>query len=98
MTNKIYYREVRGKVGFFGAVWRFLLVGWQILMLLWFWSYTASVTSLVESQSSDAGSLGATIGMGISWAYILFVWVCGTIILGLFVLLTRPPRILVPRE
>ena len=47
-------------------------------------------------EGSDAASAGAAIGIGISWMMILFFWVGGTVILGLFVLLTRRTKALVP--
>ena len=46
-------------------------------------------------ERDNAASVGAAIGIGLSWMMILFSWVCGTIILGLFVLLTRRTRALV---
>ncbi len=88
------YREIRGKLGFFGWLWRILFVGWQVLMVAWFLGYTTEVAPMVEGD--DAASVGAAIGVGLSWMVILFFWVCGTIILGLFVLLTRRTRALVP--
>lgn len=98
MSEKVRYKEVRGRLGFFGFVWRLLLVGWQFLMIFWFLDYTSSVAPLVDNSTSDAGSLGAAIGVGLSWSLILFFWVGGTIILGLFALLTRPAKAMVKEE
>ena len=94
MAGSAGYREVRGKLGFFGWLSRLLLAGWQILMINWFITYTSKVSPMVEG--SDAASAGAAIGIGISWMMILFFWVGGTVILGLFVLLTRRTKALVP--
>ena len=64
-------------------------------MVAWFLGYTTEVAPMVEGD--DAASVGAAIGVGLSWMVILFFWVGGTtIILGLFVLLTRRTRALVP--
>lgn len=90
------YKEVKGKVGFFGLVWRVLFWGWQLLMIVWFLTYTVDVAPLVEGAQSDAARAGASIGIAFSWGLILFFWVGGTVILGLFVLMTRRTRMLVP--
>ena len=94
MAKNSGYREVRGKLGFFGWLWRILLLGWQALMVAWFISYTSDVAPMVEG--AGAASAGAAIGIGISWMVILFFWVGGTVILGLFVLLTRRTKAMVP--
>ena len=90
------YKEVRGKLGFFGFISRLLFWGWQALMLIWFFSYTADVAPLIEGATSGAERAGAGLGIAISWGIILFFWVGGTVILGLFLLLTRPARAMVP--
>lgn len=64
-------------------------------MVVWFFSYTLDVAPLVEGAQSNAARAGATIGVALSWGLILFFWVGGTVILGLFVLLTRRTRMLV---
>ena len=49
----------------------------------------SSVTEVIQS-SSGAEQVGATIGAGIGLTFIISTWVAGDIILGLFVLFTRP--------
>ena len=92
------YKEVKGKLGFFGVVWRLLFWGWQLLMVAWFFAYTADVAPLVEGAQTDVERAGASLGIAFSWGLILFFWVGGTVILGLFVLITRRTRALVPVE
>ena len=53
MAGSAGYREVRGKLGFFGWLSRLLLAGWQILMINWFITYTSKVSPMVEG--SDTG-------------------------------------------
>ena len=92
------YKEVRGKLGFFGFVSRLVFLGWQALMVGWFLSYTAEVAPIVEGASTAAQQFGANLGVALSWGLILFFWVGGSIILGMFVLFSRPPRMLVPSD
>ena len=47
-------------------------------------------SEVVSSASSDAEQAGAAIGTGIGMFLIFTVWAIGDIILGIFVLLTRP--------
>ena len=89
------FREVSGSLGFFGWTWRLLLVGWQALMVWWLCAYVLDVTPVLESVDNEFEQAGATIGLGLSLSLILLFWVGGTVMLGLFALLTRPTRTLV---
>ena len=97
MSN-IRYREVKGKLGVFGCLSRLLLVGWQFLMLAWFVSYLSDVAPIVEgiNQRSEAEVAGAGLGIALASGIILFFWVGGTIIFGIFALLTRRAKVMVP--
>ena len=94
MAGDVQFREVKGKLGIFGWVWRILLVGWQVAMISWLVQYLSIVAPAVEAGGAEGAgaAIGATIGTGM----ILFVWVGGTIILGLFVLLTRRTKAILP--
>ena len=69
-------------------------------MLVWLVSYAIDVTPLIKEHTSTTGhvSIGAGIGVTIAVGMILFSWVAGSIILGLFVLFTRGSKILLPVE
>ena len=91
------YKEIRGKLGLFGKVWRVFLVGWQILMLAWWFSYTSEVAPLVENASTDLERGATGFGIAIVWSMIAFFWVGGTVVLGIFVLMTRQTKMLEKR-
>ena len=104
--DKVQYREVHGNVGCLGLVFRFLLIGWQVLMIVWFVDSTMGISTVIDEARYDdtdaiiAGTVdatiaGAAIGAGLAWTFILFVWLVGTIILGMFVLMTRPAKTIV---
>ena len=63
MARSAGYREVRGKLSIFGWLWRLLLLGWQVLMIVWFITYTGKVAPMVEGN--DAAAAGAAIGVGL---------------------------------
>ena len=93
-ASKAGYQEIRGKLSVFGWIWRILLLGWQVAMIGWVISYTSLVAPMVEE--GGAGGVGAAIGGTIGIGLIIFVWVAGTVIIGLFVLLTRRTKAMVP--
>jgi hypothetical protein len=94
------YREVRGKLGFFGKVWRVLFWGWQMLMVFWLFKYAYDVAPLIKANTSPAGhvDIGTGIGLTMAVGMIAFFCVAGSIILGLFGLFTRRTKMLVPLD
>lgn len=84
--GKIVRRETR-KRGFFGWLFMTLFVAFNVLMLVWLIGYAGQVSSIpAESDAAQAGrAVGGAIGTGI----LLFFWVAGSVILGLFAILTR---------
>jgi len=87
------YQEIRGKLGFFGWLWRILLFLWQVAMVAWISSYGSLVNEAVQVGGAEGAgaAIGGTLGIGL----IIAVWVGGTIVIGLFVLLTRRTKAIV---
>jgi hypothetical protein len=78
--------EVR-KRGFFG--WFFLILFWLFNGLM-VWSIISAGAAISENRPfGEAERVGAAIGAGLGFGMILFVWLAGAVILGLFVILTR---------
>lgn len=77
------------KRGFFGKLFKWSFIAFNILMLVWL---VSGVNAASEGMNglNDAERAGAAIGTGLGVAMIFSVWVVGDIILGLFVLFTRP--------
>lgn len=73
-----------------GKLIKYTFIGFNILMLIWFISGMGGAAEVVESANSEAEQAGAAVGAGIGAMFILFIWAIGDLILGLFVLLTRP--------
>lgn len=78
------------KRGFFGKLFIWGFIGFNILMVIWLFSYWVSVGEIANTTTSEAEKAGAAIGGTIGTGMLFGFWVCGDIILGLFVLLTRP--------
>ncbi|WP_296747310.1 hypothetical protein [Mesorhizobium sp.] len=89
-------REIR-KRGFFGHVFKWLFIIFNILMLLWLVGYWSQISGMI-GHGSDAEKAGGAIGAAIGTSMLLFFWVAGDIILGLFTLLTRGKRILITED
>ena len=76
-------RSVFGKL----VKWAFIL--FNVLMLLWLIAGMSAASSR-PLPTSEAGKAGAAIGTALGSGLIIALWVAGDIILGLFVLFTRP--------
>ncbi|MFP1725070.1 zinc ribbon domain-containing protein [Lonsdalea quercina] len=77
------------KRGFFGKLIKFSFIAFNILMLVWIIGGYNSASEGIE-QLSGAEQAGAAIGTGLGIAMLSSLWIVGDIILGLFVLFTRP--------
>ena len=98
MTTKLSksgYQEVKGNLGFFGWLWHILFWLWQIAMVFWIVSYTTEVAPMVDSGGAEGAgaAIGATIGVG----FIIAIWCAGSVIFGIFVLLTRRSKAIIPK-
>jgi len=77
------------KRGIFGNIIKYSFIGFNILMAIWLVSGMGSATEGMEAMSG-AEQAGTAIGAGIGMFLIFGIWVFGDIVLGLFVLFTRP--------
>jgi hypothetical protein len=66
--------------------WTFIL--WNILMIVWLISGLASASQLAVHNAAE--ETGRAIGTAIGVWMIMVVWMVGSIILGILVLLSRP--------
>lgn len=78
--------------GFFGKLFKWSLIGFNILMLVWLVTYTGDIVEISDSAASDAERAGTALGGTLGAGMILTLWVMGDIILGLATLLTRPSK------
>ena len=78
------------KRGFFGKLIKYTFVLFNILMGWWLIAGMRAATTAIDTAASGAEQAGAAIGTGIGAVMIIGLWVFGDIILGLFVLFTRP--------
>lgn len=78
------------KRGFFGVLFKWGFILFNVLMVAWLISYWGSIGELTSATSSEAERAGAAIGGTLGTGVLFSVWLFGSIILGLFVLFTRP--------
>lgn len=74
----------------FSKIIKWGFIGFNILMVLWMWGAMKAASTAFDASASDAAQAGAAIGTGIGAMLIVAVWVAGAVILGLFVMFTRP--------
>ena len=84
------YRTVKGKLGVFGWVSRVAMIVWTVVMIVWM----VAAGNIASEQTTAGGALGAGIGI----TMIIVLWVAGTVIFGIWAMLTRPPKTLVPKN
>ncbi len=77
------------KRGFMGKLFKWSFVAFNILMAIWLFAGMNNATKGIENLSG-AEQAGAAIGTGMGAFLILTIWMIGAIILGLFVMFTRP--------
>lgn len=77
------------KRGFFGKLFKWTFICFNILMTFWLISYWGTIGDMT-SGASGAEKAGAAIGGTIGTGMLFGLWVFGDIVLGLFVLFTRP--------
>lgn len=90
-------REVSDRT-LFGKICKWLFVGFNVIMAVSLLSMCVSAPEAIQNASSstdypDAAAAGATIGAGIAVGSLLFLWLVGDVILGLFVLFTRRKKL-----
>ena len=87
----------RNKRGCLGWVVLLLFLGFNGLMLISLVQYWASVGDIMSENPSEAFQVGAAIGTTLGTGFLLFIWGCGSVILGIFVFLTRGKKIIEKR-
>jgi hypothetical protein len=78
------------KRGIFGKLFKWTFILFNLIMAWWLIEGMSAATKAMEATTSGAEHAGAAVGTGLGAAIIIGLWVFGDIILGLFVLLTRP--------
>lgn len=88
----------RRRRGVFGWVIAFFFWGWQLVMAGALISGLNGASNHTAALHSEAERAGASIGTGLGVAFVLFLWVLGTIIFGFMMMFTRGRRELITME
>jgi hypothetical protein len=67
-------------------------------MVWWLLDYSHKVAPLLNTAVTKAERAGAGIGTALGVGMIVFFWLAGSVIFGLFVMFTRGPKMLVPSD
>lgn len=78
------------KRGFMGKLFKGLFILFNIVMLGLLVLMFMAGSDVASTAATDAEEAGAVLGAALGAGVILNIWIIGDIILGLFVLLTRP--------
>ena len=74
----------------FGKICKWTFIVFNVLMLVWLVGGVGAAGEGINTATTEAEKAGAAIGTALGAGLIIFLWVAGDIILGLFVLFTRP--------
>lgn len=83
------FRIRKAKRGFFGFVFKWLFILFNLLMLTWALSYCAAIGDLSSVDASDAELAGAAVGGMIGSGFLMTIWALGAIILGALAYFTK---------
>ncbi|WP_415408221.1 zinc ribbon domain-containing protein [Sulfurovum sp. CS9] len=72
--------------GFFGQIFKWLFILFNIFMAFSIYKGMSDVSEVVATDTTG----GAIVGAGIGFSMLLGLWAMGDIILGAFVLFTKP--------
>jgi hypothetical protein len=87
-------RHERYQRGVFGKIFKFCFVAFNLLMVVWLISYWVQIGSMYNGITSEAGRAGASIGATVGTSMLLFLWLCGDVILGLLTFFSRGEKII----
>lgn len=75
---------------FFGKLVKYSFILFNLIMAYWIFAGLGGASEQYSELSSEAEKAGAAIGTGLGVMFIAGIWFVGDVILGLFVLFTRP--------
>lgn len=84
----------REKRGIFGVIALTLFLAFNFFMAFLTWASVSSAVDIVGMQETGFDKAASSIGGGAFIGVVLFLWVFGAIILGIFALLTRGKKII----
>ena len=80
----------KAKRSIIGKIFKWAFILFNVFMAWWLFSAIGNVAEMPTGQNSDAYKAGAVIGSAIGFSMIAGIWLVGDVILGLFVLFTKP--------
>ncbi|RWI90520.1 MAG: hypothetical protein EOR22_23545 [Mesorhizobium sp.] len=90
-------RIEKRKRGFFGMVFWWMFLAFNILMGLWMFAGIKGVSEQYHATTDAASHVGTAIGGTVAVGVLLWIWVFGDIILGLLVVLSRGKKVTIER-
>ena len=87
-------RKETRKRGIGGKIIKWLFIGFNLLMLIWLFSYWSEIGGKFGNLN-EAEQSGAAVGTMLGTTVLMIIWGAGALILGLFVLLTRGKTVIV---
>jgi hypothetical protein len=80
----------KAKRTFMGKVFKWAFILFNVLMAWWLVAGMNAASKVIDAGGSEAAQAGAAIGTGLGAMMVLIIWFIGAVVLGMFVLFTRP--------
>jgi hypothetical protein len=84
--------ETRGSRSWFGKIVKSFFLLWNALMALWLYSFLSRAPTNPSFQGMSANSHAAAVGAGLFM--LILIWSLSSLVLGVFVVWTRGPRMI----
>jgi hypothetical protein len=81
--------------GFFGKLWKWGFVAFNIAMAFWLLAYLGAVGDFMETAPTAAHRWAAAIHADFAIRSLFLVWFCGAVVLGVLAWATRGQRVVV---
>ncbi|PAU76548.1 zinc ribbon domain-containing protein [Halomonas salipaludis] len=88
--NQCGHQLRKPKRGFFGKLFKWSFILFNAAMVFWLFSYIGVIGESMNTSQNEYEQAGTAIGGTLGVGMLLVFWVLVDIILGMFVLFTRP--------
>ena len=81
----------KSKRSIFGKIIKWAFIIFNVIMLMWVIGGGGAVSDQMDASTGDAAAeVGTAIGGALGMGMLFILWLIGDVILGMFVLFTRP--------
>jgi hypothetical protein len=88
-------RKETRKRGFFGKLFKFIFIAFNVVMAIWFFGALFTVGGQVAGEANQYKQAGGAVGMALGMGFVGMIWAAGAAIFGTMALATRGAKVIV---